>query len=297
MPMVEVSGVKGPMLVFRLWAEADVAEAMTHVCNPRDNLRKWEADLIQFVREYRPTMFELRRLMSKCLDNDYHKIQGVFTPERMSYRLVNPDFEDKENSDFIYAVRALITAVQEKFPLRLNLSAITTITQRPQETCSAYLARLTTAFDIHSGLDRPDPMGVEPLEPYEVHLKEHFLGRMRAEIVKLVKNSCVTWKTCPLSVILQHAEHAEEQLQNKDEQKKHDRQKKLEDGQLAMFNACRPTQSRFRGRPDGTRGRGRGRRGGGPRGDPSACHFCGRRGHRQKECPGKSKRPIFRGSD
>lgn len=77
-------------------------------------------------------------------------------------------------------------------------------------------------------------MGEEPLTPYEVHLKEHFLSRMRPELVQLVKQSCVTWKTCSLSSILQHAEHAEELL----------RQRKLEDTQLAMFNACTPVTSR-----------------------------------------------------
>lgn len=271
MPMVEVAGVKGPMLVFRPWSETDVEEAMMHVCSPKDNLKRWEADLIQFVREFRPTMFELRRLMSRSLGNDYHKIQSVFTPERMACHLADPNFEGGANGEFVSAVQALIDAVSEKFPLRLNLSAITTITQGPQETCSTFLARLTSAFDVHSGLTRPDLMGVEPLNPYEVHLKGHFLSRMRPELVQVVKKSCVIWKTCPLSTILQHAEHAEEQLQSEDELKKNYRQKKLEDGQLAMFNAYRSVEWE----PEW----------GGPEEDPSACHFCGRRGHWQAECP------------
>lgn len=59
MPMVEVAGAQGPMLVFRPWSDTDVAEAMNYICNPKDNLTEWETDLQQFVKEYRPTISEL----------------------------------------------------------------------------------------------------------------------------------------------------------------------------------------------------------------------------------------------
>lgn len=298
MPMVEVSGARGPILVFRPWSDADVKEAMEYICNPKDNLTKWESDLLQFVREYRPTMSELRRLMNKCLTNEFHKIQKVFTPARMACRLENLDFDSADNADFKNAVTVLIDTVKEKFPLRLNLSAITSMTQGPQESCSSFLARLTTAFDVHSGLTKPDPMSREPLDPYEVHLKEHFLSRMKPELVQMVKKSCVTWKTCPLANILQHAEHAEEELQRREDQKKQNRQKKLEDAQLTMYNACRATPRPYRGRPGGVRGRGRGRGRGRFNNHPDTCHNCGKRGHWQAECPEKPwKGPTFPGSD
>lgn len=131
MPMVEVFGVEGPILVFRPWSDSDVADAVSHIGSPKDHLSKWEADLTQFVKGYRPTMSELRRLMHKSLGSDYHKIQGVFTPARMDSRLTHADFDNEANNGFIRAVEALVEAVRENFPLRLNLSAITSMTHGP----------------------------------------------------------------------------------------------------------------------------------------------------------------------
>ena len=104
------------------------------------------------------------------------------------------------------------------------------MTKGPKEAW--LLAPLTSAFAVHSGLTRLDPMDTEPLDLDEVHLKEHFLSQMMPDLVGMVRKSCVTWKTYSLSSILQYAEHAEEQLQRKDDQKK----QRLEDVQLAMFN-------------------------------------------------------------
>ncbi|XP_056281930.1 uncharacterized protein LOC130201189 [Pseudoliparis swirei] len=311
MPMIEVAGAEGPMVVFRPWSDADINEAMIHVCNPKSNLTRWETDLRQFVKEYRPTMSELRRLMGKVLTNDYHKMQHVFNNARMTFRLSEPLYEDAKNVNFRDAVDVLINTVKEQFPLTLNLSYITSLSQGPQETCSSFLARLTGAFDTHSGLNRPNPMGAQPLTPYEVHLKEHFLSRMRPELVHMVRKACVTWKTCPLADILQHAEHAEDGVQRRDDQKKEGRQRKLEEAQLAMFNTrAEPAQETTRGRFGGGRGqtrghtRGQGRqRGGGRRRtsrdyDPDVCHCCGKRGHWQADCPENTKTgPAFRTSD
>lgn len=52
MPMVEIAGAQGPILVFRSWSDTDVAEEMNHVYNPKDSLTKWETELLQFVRDY-----------------------------------------------------------------------------------------------------------------------------------------------------------------------------------------------------------------------------------------------------
>ena len=128
LPMMEVAGAAGPILVFRPWSDADVTEAANYICSPKDNLSKWESDILQFVREFRPAMTEIRRLMSKTLTNDFHRIQRVFTPTRMSVRLEHPDFGHRDNADFRNAVEALVDSVREKFPLKLNLSAITNMT-------------------------------------------------------------------------------------------------------------------------------------------------------------------------
>ena len=304
LPMVEMAGAGGPILVFRPWSDAYVAEAANYICSPKDNLTKWETDLLQFVTALRPTMFEIRRLMRKTLKNEYHHIQSVFTPARMTARLEYPDFGHRDNTDFRSAIEALVDIVRDKFPLKMNVSTITSMTQKPPESCSSFLARLTAAFDMHGGLVRPNLMGRQPLEPYEVHLKGHFLSRMKPELVQKIKRSCVIWKTCSLSEILQHAEHAEDEWLSTDERKKQGRQRKMEDARLSMINVCANMAPRpFRGQT--RRGRGRGRnRGGGrfnstPGGqDPDVCFHCGRRGHWQAECPRRQgEGATFPGSD
>lgn len=147
-------------------------------------------------------------------------------------------------------------------------------------------------------------MGTQPLQPYEVHLKEHFMSRMNPELAQMVKRSCVTWKTCPLADILQHAEHAEDGLHRTEEQKKQGRQRKLEDAQLTMFNACANTTPKAaRGQPGRSRGCGRGRgrgRSSWTHGnyDPDVCHNCGRQGHWRAECPEpRRERSAFPESD
>ncbi|XP_077953772.1 uncharacterized protein LOC144391093 [Gasterosteus aculeatus] len=277
-----VEGAQGPMLVLRPWSDADVTKAMSHVCSPKDNLANWEIDLQQFVTKYHPSMSELQRLMCRLLTHDYHKVQSVFNTTRMAARLEDPDCEHGTDMDIRSAVDALIVLVKEQFPLRLNLPTVTSMTQGPQETCSSFLGRLTTAFDIHSGLKRPDPMGAQPLMPYEVHLKEHFISRMRPELKRMVKRSCVTWKTCALADILQHAEHAEDELH-----KKKDKLKGLEKAQYAMFTCLQCQQlpkanveeeevmEELVAEADRTYGNY----------DPSVCYNCGQQGHWRAECP------------
>lgn len=159
MPMVEVSGTDGPVLVFRPWLDADIAEAMTQVCSPKDNLARWEVELLQFIKEYRLTMFELRRLMTESLGNDYHKIQGVFTAARMNRRLVHPDFDNDANNDFIRTVQTLIDEVQEKISSQIESNCNHQHGTRSARNVQSLLARLTSAFDIHSGLTRPNTWG------------------------------------------------------------------------------------------------------------------------------------------
>lgn len=122
-------------------------------------------------------------------------------------------------------------------------------------------------------------MGENPLQAYAVHLIEHFLGRMRPEKVAGLKKTCISWKTAPLQDIMQHAEHAEGQLWEKEQTKKGARQMKLEDVQLTMYQAMTKQTDRGRGKGCG-RDRRRAQDRGAPNNqqqtyDPYACYLCG----------------------
>ncbi|KAK3569503.1 hypothetical protein QTP86_032108, partial [Hemibagrus guttatus] len=64
----------------------------------------------------------------------------------------------------------------------------------------------------HSGLKAPDDIGANEITPYEVHLGNSFLNRLKEEITRKVKDTCITWDTGKLSLIEQHAIHAEKLL-------------------------------------------------------------------------------------
>lgn len=132
-----------------------------------------------------------------------------------------------------------------------------------------------------------------------MHLKEHFLSRMTPELAQMVKRSCVTWKTCSLADILQHAEHAEDMLDAAQDKEKQSRDKKLEQAQLTMFNAMANMNSvpGPRGWRRDQRGRGRRINLGDRQNDPEACHNCGRRGHWRAACPEPWWRRPFPESD
>lgn len=50
MPMVEVSGPEGPILVHRPWSENDIREAMSHLSQPADSGAKFAKELLTFCK-------------------------------------------------------------------------------------------------------------------------------------------------------------------------------------------------------------------------------------------------------
>lgn len=112
-------------------------------------------------------------------------------------RLVEVVYSHADDVDYRDAVTGLIVACKAAFLMRMDLPIITSVVQEPTETCQAYLARLTVAFDLHSGMTRGQ-IGAVPFLPYEVHLIQHFMTWLRLEIAAAVRQRCVFWKTAPL---------------------------------------------------------------------------------------------------
>ncbi|XP_056290657.1 uncharacterized protein LOC130206629 [Pseudoliparis swirei] len=272
MPMKEVVGAEGLMQVLGPESDADINEAMIHVCNPKNDLTKWETDLRQFVGQYRPTMLQLRRLMGKVLKHDYHKIRNVFNIARMTFHLSEPLYEDPKNLDFRDAVDVLIATVKETFHLKLNLSDITSLSQGPQETCSFCLSRLTTAFNTQCSFTGHSPRGTQTLEQCKDHLEERFVSGTRPKLRQMVRKSYV-----PRTDVLKHAEHAKTELHRKE--------------MLAMINTlARQIRNIPPWQLGRTRGRGRGRMDLTlERYDSSVCYNGGGHGHWRTECPEPKK--------
>lgn len=64
MPMVEVSGPAGPILVHRPWTASDVKEATSLLPDPTVSGAKFGEQLLIFCQEYRPTGSEVRRAVA-----------------------------------------------------------------------------------------------------------------------------------------------------------------------------------------------------------------------------------------
>ncbi|XP_072432726.1 uncharacterized protein [Chiloscyllium punctatum] len=79
---------------------------------------------------------------------------------------------------------------------------------------------LTEVHNAHSGVRPPNDITAAEITLYEAHLKNSFIIGMKDEIVKKVKDTCITWDTGKLNLVEQHAIRAEQLLtQEKDKQK------------------------------------------------------------------------------
>ncbi|RXN10834.1 hypothetical protein ROHU_030465 [Labeo rohita] len=64
LPMIQVSGPEGTVMVFRPWNERDLKEAMSHLPHPKDSGEKFATDLDMFCQEFSPTMQELKPMQA-----------------------------------------------------------------------------------------------------------------------------------------------------------------------------------------------------------------------------------------
>lgn len=123
MPMVEVAGPQGPMLVFRSWTATDVMEAARHLPEPAASGTKFAEQFVFFCREFRPTMSELKRLLiTKMKPLYWQKMAGKFPATDV--RCGNIDWDHNENNDYKNAVQMLATEFTAAFPHKIDVSKI-----------------------------------------------------------------------------------------------------------------------------------------------------------------------------
>ncbi|XP_055370658.1 uncharacterized protein LOC129605132 isoform X2 [Betta splendens] len=291
LPMVEVAGPEGSMLVHRPWTSADIADFAQNLPDITVSGKTFGANLLAFCQEYRPTGAEIRRILAKRLAPcEYQKLARQLPDVTLA--LKHKDWTNNLNDGFVTAVRTLVAHLETAFPDKVCMIKVTTCKQQPEESVDDFVHRLTTTYNTHGGV-HPPPEGVGGLvcSTYESHLCELVMKGLLPEVFDAVKQSYIGWKEeARLSDLTRHARHAYDTLQQRKMAKKEKQQSELYLPSLEMFSAMH-NNNRGAGR---FRGRGRrdfrrnwpNRDTGGASGDPgNACHICGEMGHWKKHCP------------
>ncbi|RXN28333.1 hypothetical protein ROHU_019344 [Labeo rohita] len=110
LPMIQVSGPEGTVMVFRPWNERDLKEAMSHLPHPKDSGEKFATDLDMFCQEFSPTMQELKR--NKRADMAA-KDAATRTELSLTCATVNND-SFTPSSDSLTAMQAFATPEEKK---------------------------------------------------------------------------------------------------------------------------------------------------------------------------------------
>ena len=287
--MVEVAGPDGlAIVVHRPWTTSDIQAAISHLPSPSNaGGVKFAEELLVFCREFRPTSFELRRLLMAKMGNGWAKIAGGYPQQDL--RMVHTDWDNAANAVYMNTINNLCRRIEAAFPVRMDMTNISACKQEEDESVHNYLTRLTEAHNTHSGLTPPPDVNAPEITPWEAHLRNSFINGLRLDVASLLKHTCIQWDSGKLSLIEAHAVHAEKLIRDGDKRRKDRRETDLHNATLTVF----------RGTPRGySRGRGRGRNRGGFQGrrgdrmwtdDPDICFHCGEKGHWAKDCPRKQQ--------
>jgi len=107
LPMVEVAGHEGPILVHRPWTETEIKEAGMHLPDLGKGGIKVGQELTAFCREFRPTGHELTRLM-KMKYGPVTMLQMEGRWMAADERCRNIDWGDDENKTYRDALERLV---------------------------------------------------------------------------------------------------------------------------------------------------------------------------------------------
>ncbi|KAI3357199.1 hypothetical protein L3Q82_015657 [Scortum barcoo] len=209
LPMVQVAGQGGPMMVHRPWTQKDMLDSLAHLPDPTVSGTRFSDELLIFCKEFSPTTHELRRLLMKKLGPAaYSKVRSACQGEA---RQVHPVWENEENAAYLNVLNNLMTTLKVAFPTKVDITKISDCRQQRDETVINYYTRLHLLFDEHSGMTEPTERGDTPTL-WESHMIKWFLDGLLPHISAAIKKSCVGYEDARLTELIRHAKHAERQI-------------------------------------------------------------------------------------
>ncbi|MEQ2192366.1 hypothetical protein XENOCAPTIV_010617 [Xenoophorus captivus] len=109
-PMVEVAGPNGSMLVHRPWSPADVQAAASHLPNPKEGGKKFADDLHSLSKTMYPTGRELRQILSSKLKTG--ELVGLIGLPQPDLRAKHPHWDHADNQDYRNATDRLCASLR-----------------------------------------------------------------------------------------------------------------------------------------------------------------------------------------
>ncbi|KAM3607306.1 uncharacterized protein V6R79_005369 [Siganus canaliculatus] len=234
LPMVEVSGPEGPIMVHRPWSKEEAQKAAEHLPPVVGNGEKYSKALVDFCKEFSPTVPEIRRLLAiKMTASDFAKIAAACDGNQ---RRVGMDWDHTDNAAYRDALTRLTDAIKEKFPAKIDMKKVAGCKQQEDEPVSEYLHRLTSVFNDNSGLEQPTQMG-EAATVWETHLCKSFLDGLLPSIAAETKKSCILPEEARLDDLRKHAIHAQQQQDERKKSKVAKRDTEMHAAALTMYQA------------------------------------------------------------
>ncbi|XP_058638910.1 uncharacterized protein LOC131544593 [Onychostoma macrolepis] len=198
---VQITGPKGPIMVFCPWSVKDLKEAMTRLPQPKDSGGKFAAELLVFCQDLKCL------LMLKLGTKDWQKVRPHF-PVNNAAR-IHVEWAHDYNRPYRNAVELLCQRVKTAFPVRVDIAKINSCIQGKDELVMDYYEILYETFKKYSGIAEPANRG-DPPNIWESYLNSSFLNGLRPELSAAVKQSCIGWNEARVEIIRKHAVHAEE---------------------------------------------------------------------------------------
>jgi len=113
-----------------------------------------------------------------------------------------------DNARYRFLVEGLCGRAREAFPLFRDWTAVQDIKQRKGEKVSDLLDRLERVFENHGGMVAPADRREQT--PYEDAITHALLDALDEHLSEFVKRHCIGWRTARLTVIVNHASHAQD---------------------------------------------------------------------------------------